>query len=482
MNELEKLVAELEAEKTHRAENALYDYTPYPKQIEFHRNGALVGGLGQRLLMAGNQLGKTYSGAFEVAMHLTGLYPDWWEGFRFTGPIKAWVSGETGLAVRDTVQRLLLGEPFPAALGSGALPKDTIQSFSLARGITNLVDTVLVKHVSGGTSILRFKSYEQGREKWQGETIDLLWCDEEPPQALYSEGLTRLIARKGTALMTFTPLKGMSDVVDNFLNHATEKMIVTNMTIYDAAHYTDADRETIIASWPAHERDARARGVPIMGSGRVFTVPEERIYWEPIQVPQHWAQWAAIDFGIDHPFGWVRGAWDRDTDIIYITDAYRVSGVRSQDHVETIRRRGGADLPTAFPQDGHIRDKGSGLPLAKQYAGYGLSMMKQHAVFADGSNSVEAGIMDMEARLHDGRLLVARHLSDWYEEYRLYHRVDGQLIKKKDDLLSATRYLIMTKRYARRGDELGSTGRFKRVNNVARDVNYDIWGFERNGR
>src|SRR5437763_7794189 len=96
------------------AENRLDFYIPYPKQIAFHLAGATAR---ERLLMAGNQLGKTLAGGSETAIHMTGRYPDWWQGRRFDRPVAGWICGRSGEDVRDTMQRVLLGRA--GAIGSG---------------------------------------------------------------------------------------------------------------------------------------------------------------------------------------------------------------------------------------------------------------------------------------------------------------------------------------------------------------------------
>lgn len=169
--------------------------------------------------MAGNQLGKTFCGGAELAMHLTGLYPDWWEGRRFDKPIRCWAASKTGELTRDNVQRVLIGEPRDRERwGEGMIPGDYLGRLSLRQGVPDSLDGALVKHVAGGWSSLGFKSYDQGREKWQGETLDATWFDEEPPMDIYMEGLTRTNATGGFVFMTFTPLLGASEVVQMFLD------------------------------------------------------------------------------------------------------------------------------------------------------------------------------------------------------------------------------------------------------------------------
>lgn len=199
-----------------RRRNRLTDYQPYTKQRDFHEAGAEHR---ERLFMAGNQLGKTVAGSFEWAMHLTGKYPEWWKGRRFEGPGRYWAAGETRVSTRDTIQKLLIGEPEKEEeWGTGAIPGFDILDTSRAMGVANALDSVVVKHVTGGSSTLLFKAYEQGRGKWQGDTLNGVWFDEEPPLDIYTEGLTRTNAVQGIAILTFTPLKGMSDVVSMFLS------------------------------------------------------------------------------------------------------------------------------------------------------------------------------------------------------------------------------------------------------------------------
>ena len=223
--------------------------------------------------------------------------------------------------------------------------------------------------------------------------------------------------------------------------------VVVAMTIDDVDHYTAEDKARIIASYPAHEREARAKGIPTMGSGRIFPVPEERIKTDPIAIPKHWARINGVDFGYDHPFAAVSVAWDRDPDIVYVTTAYREREATPVLHAASIKPWG-AWIPCAWPHDGFQHDKGSGLGLKTQYEAQGLKMLHEHATHADGGNGVEAGLMEMLDRMNTGRLKVFSNLANWFEEFRLYHRKEGKIVKERDDLMSATRYAIMMLRFA----------------------------------
>lgn len=433
-----------------KRENRLQAYRPYPKQREFHNLGATVR---ERGFLAGNQLGKTLSGAAETAIHLTGRYPDWWAGRVFTRPVRAMAGSESSELTRDGVQRLLVGDPRDEdAWGTGYVPKSALVDWSRKSGVADALDGIVVRHGGGGDvqaghSALNFKSFDQGRSKWQADTLDFVWFDEEPPLDVYSEGVTRTNATKGMVYGTFTPLKGMSDVVSRFLMEESPDRRVVQMTIDDAEHYTPEERARIVAGYPAHEREARAKGIPMLGSGRIFPVAEESILCDPLPIPAHWVQIVGIDFGWDHPFAACRCAWDRDADVWYVIATYAEAQVSSAIHAAAVRPWG-TWIPVAWPHDGYQHDKGSGDELAAQYRAHGLNMLAEHATHESGGNGVEAGIAEMLERMQTGRFKVFRGQDDWIQEFRLYHRENGKVVKERDDRLSATRYALMMRRFA----------------------------------
>lgn len=427
-----------------RRTNVLSNYKPYSKQKEFHASGLLFR---ERLFMAGNQLGKTLAGAAEAAMHLTGRYPDWWQGKRFDKPVVMLAGSESYELTRDGVQRLLIGPPMnEEEWGTGYIPKADFIATTRRSGVSGALDSITVRHVSGGSSTLLFKAYEQGRGKWQANTVDYVWFDEEPPEDVYFEGITRTNATGGLISVTFTPLKGMSTVVARYLLEKSPDRDVITMTIDDAEHYTAEQRKKIIDSYPAHEREARTKGIPSLGSGRIFPVPEEDITVIPFTIPKHWVQIAGIDFGWDHPTAAAGLAWDRDSDIIYVTKVYRRREAPVILHAAALKPWG-TWLPWAWPHDGN-NDTAAGENLASQYKAQGLPFLSERATFEDGSNSVEAGLMDMLDRMVSGRWKVFSTCTEWFEEFRLYHRKDGKVVKERDDVISASRYALMMKRFA----------------------------------
>jgi phage terminase large subunit-like protein len=192
----------------------------YPKHLEFFRVGAKYR---ERCLMAANRTGKTLGGGgYETACHLTGLYPPWWEGRRFEHPTRAWVAGKTNETTRDIIQDTLLGEVAyrgqrKVMSGKGVVPGDLLGAPSWKQGVQDLVDTIKVRHVSGGWSQLGFKAYNQGRGSFEGESMHVIWLDEEPPMDVYGECLIRTATTGGIIMLTFTPLMGMSEVVLQFM-------------------------------------------------------------------------------------------------------------------------------------------------------------------------------------------------------------------------------------------------------------------------
>lgn len=222
---------------------------------------------------------------------------------------------------------------------------------------------------------------------------------------------------------------------------------ITRMTLEDAGHYTAEERQAIIDSYPAHERRARVEGFPALGSGHVFPFPEEDLRCAPFPIPQHFVKINGVDFGFDHPFAAAHCAWDREDDIFYITRTYRSTGGAAPIHAAAMRPWGDW-VPTAWPHDGLQHDKGSGAQLAEQYRENGINMLHEHATHEAGGFGLEAGLSDMAERMQTGRWKVFDGNEDWFGEYRLYHREDGKIIKLRDDLLSASRYALMMRRFA----------------------------------
>lgn len=422
----------------------LWTYQPYPKQREFHAAGKLYR---ERLLMAANQVGKTLCAGMELAMHMTGLYSDWWDGIRFEGPIRCIAGSESAELTRKGVQRILLGPPEDKSQwGTGAIPKEYLIGTTVRQGVPDAVGAITTRHVSGGSSTVQMASYDQGRTKWQADTLNLVWCDEEPPEPVYIEALARTAATGGIIMVTFTPLLGMSLVVSRFVLKKVEGTCVTQMALEDAPHMTPQRIAELLKAYPEHARDARARGIPQLGSGRVFPVDEDELRVKPFQIPDYWRRIGGLDFGYEHPSAAVQLALDPDNDVIYVISAHRAQHQTPMTFAPVIVPWG--PIPWAWPSDGLQHDKGSGQQLANLYKQSGLKMLPMHAAHTDGSVGLEAGVTEMLDRMRTGRWKVFENLTEWFEEFRIYHRKEGLIVKLNDDLISASRYAMMMRRFA----------------------------------
>ena len=462
--ELGRIAAEIEAASTEARRYRKKDFwTAYGKQSQFFATGLRFR---ERGLFAATQVGKTESAAFEIACHLTGEYPPDWPGRKWDRPVRAWAVGDSLKMVRDIQQRKLCGEPGNVeSFGSGMIPKHLfVGDPVLARGETNAYDTIQVRHRSGDISTLRFRTYQAGQMALQGETLDIVWCDEEPERYdVYSELLARVSATGGMLLITFTPLRGMSEISARYRNEFSPDRTYVQFGIDDvppSGHIKPEDRARIVASYPEHERDARSKGEPMLGSGKIYQTPEQDIIediGDPRGLPRYWRWGYGMDIGIDHPWACTLICWDTDQDVLHVIAELRVSGQTPGQHFSLIRnlemRLFGRhmDFPIAWPADAGTRDKGSGEPVKNLYKQFGLRMMSEPASHANlkgaAANSLEGGVAEIDARERHGKWKVSRSCVCYLEERRTYHRKDGEIVKLRDDVLSAARYGAMMKRY-----------------------------------
>lgn len=442
------------AYKAAKSVSKIRGYAPYPWQKEFHSASQHNP---ERMLMAANRVGKTMSAGAEVTYHLTGNYPDWWEGRRFEHPVLAWTGSPTNETSRDIVQNELLGG-LGDKLGTGWVPRALIVGKPATRqaGVKNVVDSFQVRHKSGGLSTCVLKTYEQGWQKWQGTAPHVVWLDEEPDDyMIYSEAQTRILTSKGIILVTFTPLLGVTELVEHFQTGG-KGIYIKGATWEDAPHLSNEDKERLAQSYRAHEREARTMGIPMMGEGAVFPIADSEIACKPFEVPAYFARIKGCDFGMDHPAAGVEIVWDRDQDIIYVVDCYKKAGETAPYHAAWFNKSN-SQVPVSWPHDGMNREKSGGKTLAQAYREHGVNMLSKSARYPrapgemqakGGPQPVEPIVDEVYERMRTGRLKVFSHLSEWFEEKRSYHRKDGRIVDRRDDILKATFYAVMMKRYA----------------------------------
>lgn len=478
--------------------NRLNYYDPYPFQMEFHNDPDPRKGL-----RAGNQIGKTICGTVQDAFDLTGRYPHWYEGHRFTRPVNIVCGSINNDKTRDLLQKALCGDPVDKfnTLGTGWLPADCLDKakISLKRGVTDAFIHIKVRwhNAKGefkGWSNLTFSSYESGKEAWMGDTIDVYHLDEEPPMDILGQAGRGCIASGGFIRLTWTPENGRTDVVEKVENewsmHTAEwkdaagedfdyvdskgnvtpfRMICTLKG--EVGHISEKTIELAKKDNPPWMMDMRMKGIPVMGTGLVFAHAEEKYKIDPIPIPDHWKRIDALDFGglssEAHPTAFVRMAWDEENDIVYIYDGFRMVGKEIPEIAVKITMKEHSDIvPVIWPHDGHKitnNSAGQGARIADQYASAGVNMYyngdnppRSHftnppmigEIEGSGGYAIMPGITEISTRMDDGRFKVFSTVNDFFEEVRIYHMKDGKVVDRNDDFMSGSRYAVQSTRLA----------------------------------
>lgn len=392
----------------------------------------------ERCFLAANRVGKTVVGLYEVALHLIGEYPSWWKGRRFTKATKWWACGDTAKTVRDILQDKLLGPP--GGLGTGLIPGDNIIKVTRKLGVSEAVETVHVRSVYG-TSQLTLKSYDQRREAFQGTEQDGVLLDEEPPMDIYTECLIRTMTTDGLVILTFTPLMGLTEVVQTFMpggklpdGENKESKWIIQATWDDVPHLSSKQKEELWNSIPPYQRDARSRGIPQLGSGAIYPVPESELVIAPIEIPMHWLKVYGMDVGWNRTAA-LWGAYDPDGKVLYLYSEYYKGQAEPPIHAEAIRSRG-EWIPGVIDPASRGRAQQDGKQLSQVYINYGLQLS-----FAD--NAVESGMLEVWNMMSSGRLKIFSNLVNLLEEFRMYRRdSNGNVVKEKDHLMDCMRYLV----------------------------------------
>jgi len=423
----------------------LYDW-----QTEFIHHTATHS---QCCLIAANRIGKTYLGTYMDAIHAMGEYPDDWTGHRFDHAPLIWCLGYSGEKTRDLLQTPLVGRKIGDKFEGGIIPADRILGYESMTGTPNAVRTLLVRHVSGDVARIQFWSYSQGQHALMGDAVDWFHIDEEPrDSSIFPQVLVRTASgdkgRGGRGILTFTPENGRTDLVIQFMDSPSRAQFSMQKGWDDAPHLNDQVKADLLASFPAHQREMRTKGVPMLGHGRIYDIAEEEVTCQPFAIPNHFHVIDGMDFGFDHPQAQVQLAIDMDNEAFYLTKAWKKDKLSPSD-AWGATKTWAANVPTAWPLDGLQTEKGSGKQQKAYYVEAGFKLLPNHATWPDGSNGVEAGLFEMRDLMIKGKFKVFAGLRDFFDEFLQYHRDEnGRIVKTRDDILDAVRYAYMMRRFA----------------------------------
>lgn len=436
------IVQELQHRKTGRKIDEYFKDPSdgYHKSREFFKAGKTHK---IRLFMAANRVGKSQTAGCELVYHLTGQYPSWWEGHRFTTCNQWWAVGDTKETTRKSIQNTLLGPV--GEFGTGLIPRDCIdfETLTEAKKADTPVSAIRVKHVNGTWSTLHMMSSEQGRKVFQANEVSV-WLDEECPYPVFEEALTRTMTGGNILMMTFTPLQGMSDVVKSFMINADPYSVgetglskyVVRATWDDAPHLDATQKAILLAAYAPFQRDARSKGIPTLGAGAIFPVSEESFVIEPFEIPDHWPRAYGFDVGRNTAAAWI--AYDRDSGTLYTySDYFCVEGLPST-HTSSIQARG-KWIKGAIDTAARGRAQTDGENLFQMYKDLGLNIV-------NADKAVESGLLMMLDLLVQGRLKVFKTCTKLIQEFRGYQRNEqGKIVKVDDHVLDAWRYAVYTR-------------------------------------
>jgi phage terminase large subunit-like protein len=408
-----------------------------------------------RVYMGGNRSGKSFTTLVELCYHLTGMYPEWWEGKVFKKPTTVWIIGESGALFRDSAQRLLFGEA-GEEIGTGLLPLAEkndgigIIDYYAMPGTPGAIGSAIIKHKSGCSVSLIVKTNEMQREQFQAAKVDVILFDEEPREDIYTECLMRLMGigktkEPGIAMLAFTPLKGLSEVVLKFLPNGqfpdkgspieNPDQYICRVEWDQVPHLSKEDQATMINQIPKNERDARRKGIPSLGSGKIYPIDEDQIVIKPFAIPDYWPRAFGMDFGW-HKTACLWAAKDPTTDDLYIYAEYYRGEEIPAIHALNIKAKG-EWIPGISDPSGGGRQAG-GQMLVDIYRALGLDL-------TEGENSIEAGIARNLDLFERGKLKIFSTLQNTLNELRIY-RYDSKDPNKPaknqaDHLMDCLKYL-----------------------------------------
>jgi phage terminase large subunit-like protein len=408
----------------------------YKKHVDFIKAGATHA---ERMFSGGNQSGKTSTLLYETVKHLTGEYPEWWEGKKFRSPTVGILGCNSWEKIRDGLQAKLLGD---FEEGTGLIPKDCIVDKKAASNTPGAYSIIYVKHKTGGTSKLLFKTYESGQEAWESMTVDFVMMDEEPPIDVYCEAAMRTLQRDGTIAIGFTPDSGLTETVLHFFREGDftrgvkEGKYITMVAWDDVAHLPEARKRALLETIPDYLREAKTKGIPFLGAGRVFPFDIYQYYVEPFKIEPWWEKFYGMDVGTNNTAA-VFCVRNPDTGDIYIVDEYLSHEPNAILHTAAIQARGKWIPGVVDPYLSVARGPKDGQNLLDVYKQLGLN------IHLAERNTKESGIEKIKVLFITGKIKIFRNVQTLVTQLNLYHRDNkGKTGKTPDDLVDALRYAV----------------------------------------
>lgn len=416
----------------------------YPQHIKFLNGSSKAN---ERLFSAANQVGKTLTGLYEVVKHATGDYPHWWEGKKFKRPTVGVLGADSWEHIRDGIQAKLFtgGDRGYLERGCGLIPKKILDqcTFRSKGQPPGVYSSMQIPHVSGGMSELRFRTYDR-QEAWESMTLDYVILDEEPPRDIYTEAAMRVLAKNGTIAVCFTPDSGLTETVLHFFKNerfeagAADGKLITMVGWDDVPHMSAETKEARLQAIPEQLRDAKTKGIPYLGAGRVFQFDLDTFKVDPFPIPEHYLRVFAIDPGVQK-CAVLWAAIDPDTDVMYITDEFAGNYLSIYTVADAIKRHG-QWIPGVIDPFYGTQCRESTKPIVDLYreTGLDIQLCTRHK-----NNYKEGGIESIKVKFLTGKLKIFKSCSSLLNQLSLYHRNDkGKTGNTPDDFVDALRYMV----------------------------------------
>lgn len=445
MNAVAELL-EIEKEiKSRKEKNKLQFYNTgnkvHKKQLEFHKCNKK-----NRWAFGGNRSGKTECGAVEVIYFARGNHPY----RKITKATSGWVVSLSSQVQRDVAQAKILHYLNPDWI------VDVVMSSGRKNSIANgVIDYILIRNVFGTVSRIGFKSCDQGREKFQGTSLDYVWFDEEPPQDVYTECKMRVLDTNGDIFGTMTPLKGLTFIYNEiYLNQFNDPNVWhIFMTWDDNPFISEEAKNSMKASMSPEELRSREFGEFLDFGGRVYTEFDEQVnVIEPFDVPAEWQDTISIDPGLKNPLSAHWYCCDYDGNIYVVAEHYQSEKDISY-HSEQIKRisdqlnwhRGFDGMIEAI-----IDSAANQTTLASQRSVTDLFLDYGIAVNPQVNKDMFSGIQRVKSYLKNAngvsRLFIFKTCTNLIRELKTYHWGNSDVPVKKDDhSLDELRYYLMTR-------------------------------------